>query len=532
MKVKLPALTLTLTLSLLPLGQTFANTADPAGREQLFSATALAPITGTDMRAAAALHTLPSALQWVTFGNGSDRRDAELAAIQTPDGIVLYGRSGDIGTWTLQWSSMLSLDLPEIGWRRLHRPLRSDADCALLGLCAEDAAYCPEWRRIQLAHRARIRQAFMPGYRIRDRQGERLALPPWRESGGFATHVPASFNALDPESAGPMRAWRADGGHFFALVIPWSAWPLTTHRVQRSLYLHAQYCPEHGPCQHASAAPDAALEWQLPTPLQLDQSVCDEDVSSDDANASFRRIADSQDGADRPVTHTFTFENPGGGYLDRPDPDRLSPELWTTEYRREVLEVDGSWSVCLPSWQLTDGAAVSIDGTGLTHEQASDIHNAATQAGWSGTRHPYWDAASPRFQRARGDVAAFAQQRLDERRLLLLLPYRIDPPLSGEGMNGACDRARFSVWLVDNAEPSLRLALTLDDFAPDLCAGSALMAAELSADGRYVDNLRRRYDYDAADSTDGLIDIRERHCLDDVSNTYLLCRRETAPAAD
>jgi hypothetical protein len=65
-----------------------------------------------------------------------------------------------------------------------------------------------------------------------------------------------------------------------------------------------------------------------------------------------------------------------------------------------------------------------------------------------------------------------------------------------------------------------------------MCAGSALVSAELSADGRYVDSLRRTYDYEAPEASDGLIDIHERYCLDEVSNTYLLCRREAVPAAE
>jgi hypothetical protein len=99
-------------------------------------------------------------------------------------------------------------------------------------------------------------------------------------------------------------------------------------------------------------------------------------------------------------------------------------------------------------------------------------------------------------------------------------------------MNGACDRTHFSVWVVDLVEPSLRMALNLGGYAPDLCAGSALISAELSADGRYVDSLRRTYDYEAPESSEGLIDIHERYCLDDVSNTYLVCRRLERSAAE
>lgn len=530
MKIKLPALAL--CAFVIAFGQTAATAYEPASREQLFPASVPAPISSSRDPAEVVLRTLPAALQWLALSPVGEGSQAGLAAVQTPNGVVLIGQSRDAGTWTLRWSTLMALDLPEIGWKRADRPLRSDADCALLGLSPEDTAYCPEWRRDQLAHRARIRQAFMPGYRIRDGQGERLALPAWRETTPFAGQDPASFSELDAKPAGPMRAWREDGRHFFALAIPWSAWPLTTHQVQRSLYLHAEYCPELGRCLHAGDDPDTALEWALPEPLDLQPSACDEPVQDDESNPSFLRIADSLRGHDRSLTHTYTFDNPGGGYLDRPDPDRLSPELWATEHRREALDADGAWSLCVPSWRLTNAAGLSIAGTRLNQQQLSAIERDADPAGWTGTRHPFWEAESPRFDEARGGYAAFEQRRLDERRLLLVTPYRIDPPRSGEGMNGACDRTHFSVWVVDLVEPSLRMALNLDGYAPDLCAGSALISAELSADGRYVDSLRRRYDYEAPESSEGLIDIHERYCLDDVSNTYLLCRREVRAAAE
>lgn len=513
-------------------GQTAAFAYEPASRLTLVSASVPAPLSSSREPAEILLHSVPGTLQWLTLSPASEGSQAGLAAVQTPDGILLIGQSRDAGTWTLRWSTLMSLDLPEIGWQRADRPLRSDADCALLGLSPEDAAYCPAWRRDQLAHRARIRQAFMPGYKIHDGQGERLASPAWRESIGFSALVPASFSELDAEPAGPMRAWRDHDGHFFALVIPWSAWPLTTQQAQRTLYLHAEFCPEDGRCLHASADPDTALEWTLPEPLELQPSACDETVPDDESAPSFLRIADSLRGHDRPLTHTFNFDNPGGGYLDRPDPDRLSPELWATEHRRVALDADGEWSLCLPSWRLTNAAGLSVAGTGLSDEQLSAIEQDAEAAGWPGTRHPFWEAASPRFDQTRGGLEAFEQRRLDERRLLLLTPYRIDPPRSGEGMNGACDRTHFSVWVVDLVEPSLRMALNLGGYAPDLCAGSALVSAELSADGRHVDSLRRTYDYEAPESSDGLIDIHERYCLDEVSNTYLICRREVRPAAE
>lgn len=530
MKIKRPAPALCALV--FAFGQTAACAHEPANHVQLFSASVPAPISSSREPAEVVLHTLPATLQWSALSPVGEGSQAGLAAVQTPDGILLIGQSRDAGTWTLRWSTLMSLDLPEIGWQRAARPLRSDADCALLGLSAEDTAYCPEWRRDQLAHRARIRQAFMPGYRIRDAQGERLAPPAWRESIGFSALVPASFSELDAGPAGPMRAWREDGGHFFALAIPWSAWPLTTHQVQRSLYLHAEYCPEHGRCLHASADPDAALEWALPEPLDLQPGACDDDVRDDDSAPSFLRIANSLRGHERPLKHTFSFYNPGGGYLDRPDPNRLSPELWALEHERVALGTDGAWSLCLPIWHLTNGAGLSIAGTGLSYEQTSAIEQDADPAGWTGMRHPFWEAASPRFDETRGGLEAFELRRLDERRLLLLTPYSVEPPRSGEGMNGACDRTLFSVWVVDLVEPSLRMALNLGGYAPDLCAGSALISAELSADGRYVDSLRRTYDYEAPEASDGLIDIHERYCLDDVSNTYLLCRREVRLTAE
>ena len=127
-----------------------------------------------------------------------------------------------------------------------------------------------------------------------------------------------------------------------------------------------------------------------------------------------------------------------------------------------------------------------------------------------------------------GDEVGFELRPLDAHRVMLVQAYRIDPPVSGEGQNGACDTTHFAVWILDTRTPSLRQALKLDGYGPDLCAGSGLISAELSADGRSVTSVRRSSDPNELPESDqqsnfDFVEVRERYCLDEASDTYLRC---------
>lgn len=338
----------------------------------------------------------------------------------------------------------------------------------------------------------------------------------------------AVFAEIDPAPAGPVLTW-SDAEQFgFSLMIPWSAWPLTAQSELRSLYLHASFCPPQGPCTHAPDA-NGALELILPQPLSLRADPCGHSSGyTPNDEPWFLRIADSLPGTQPAATSTYTFVNPGGGYLDRPDANRSSPELWTRTYRTQPVHVPGTvrpWRVCLPEWRLWPADQPSLAATRLSQAQLEQIENHPGGTPWPAPSHPYWNSEQPQFVEAHGADGEFETRTLDAHRLVLLQSYRVNPPISGEGQNGACDTAQFAVWILDVREPSLRQALSLSDYGPDLCAGSGLISANLSDDGRRVESVRRRYDTESS-SASGVLDITERHCLDDVSNSYLHCGSE------
>lgn len=508
-------------------GLVLASRAMADGNAPWFATSVRTPITQMD--GAVPPRAAPVSAHWVALAPAG--MQAEIAAVQTPDGIAVYGRAaGEAGEWTLRWSTLRQLELPPIGWQRANRPLLSDADCQHLGLSPQDLAYCPQWRQTQEAHRARIRQAFTPAYRIQAARGEPVVLEPWNVpalTNAWDGPV-ASFAEIDPAPAGPLHTWSDNERAGFTLMIPWTAWPLSAEHHLRTLYLQASHCPPQAPCVHAPA-PDGALELVLSTPLTLSPDPCGQSLGySPNDEHWYLRITDSLPGAQPDATSAYAFVNPGGGYLDRPDPNRISPELWSHAYRTSSVAIPGEpwqWDICLPDWRLRRDTEPSIAATMLSPTQSAQIEGDPDAAPWPARRHPYWNNEQPEFVETRGTDGEFETRKLDADRLILLQAYRLKAPVSGEGHNGACDTADFAVWILDSQAPSLRQALVLSDYGPDLCAGSGLISAELSADGRYVDSVRRKYDTEELTTT-GVLEIRERFCLDDVSNSYLRCRHE------
>lgn len=495
------------------------------------------PATVTYAAHSAEPESLVDSLRWVALGPESAAGVAELAIAQTPTGIRVYGRArGDRGQWTLHWSTLLHVKLPGVGWERISRSLQSDADCDALYLSPADHAACPEWRRSQESHLARIRHAFRPGYAIRAGKGQQLLLPPSTIRAIFRHSSQAGVEELDPKPAGPLSTWVAGSDQVYALEIPWTAWPLTSERELSSLYLQADYCPDQGPCVHSTSAPDIALELKLPHPIQLQASLCEREpdpyYAPDDV--PFLRIADSLPDLERLLesTRLYHFVNPSGGYLDRPDPTRTSPEILTVKYRQDRLQkVAGNWAICLPTWRLWNGADVNIKGTELKYEQRQDIERQAAEQLTSGSPQTLWEGAKPQYVEADDDDEPFEEQMLDERRVLLVKPLRNYSSASGEGSNGACERSDFSIWIVDVSAPTLRRALSLEGYTIPEC-GLVVVSAELSADGRSVDSVKQEYDFDAPATSSGIFEIRERYCLDDVSDSYLRCHQERRPFED
>ncbi|AVP98242.1 hypothetical protein C7S18_14030 [Ahniella affigens] len=248
-------------------------------------------------------------------------------------------------------------------------------------------------------------------------------------------------------------------------------------------------------------------------------------------DARYLKIADSLPGSHPAQATVLRFANPGGGYLDRPDPNRTSPELWADDVYEQV-QLDSpkeQWQICLPKWRLSNNADVNIEGTALSDQQVEDISLRFQDAAWDGPAHPHWQSDSPQFQAAIDEPIVGDQIPLDEHRILLVLPYHINPPRSGEGNNGACDSAAFSIWIVDVQKPMLRRAIALGGYGPDLCASTGLLSAELSEDGRSVDSVHVDYLWDDAGEKQDFMKVTERYCLDDFTNTFLRCDRHAEP---
>lgn len=456
---------------------------------------------------------------------------AQVAAVQTAEGLIVLGRAGDDGAkgeWTLQWSTLLALPLEPVGWQRIQYPLDSDAQCERLGLSPADREACPGWRAAQLRHRERLRQAFRPQWRLAGGVGQASPRPVWS--------APASgFEVIEPAQPGPHTLHESADGQRFALALPWPSWPLAPLGVLRRVYLQARYCQADGECVSAPAAAGTALELEMARPLTVQADACGQSPYDPADTPWYTRVESGLPSADpAAATTAYLFRNPGGGYLDRPAPDRTSPELREYRFRTQPLTAD-TW-LCLPEMRLWRPPQASVPASTLSGDpiRAIAAGDWPDSAAWPGRRHPYWQDHTPVYTTAFGDDvdAGFTDRTLDDGRRLLVETYRVEPPRSGEGMNGACDTAHFAIWILRPGADSLRLALSIDGYGPDLCAGSGLERAALSDDGRSVDSTR------VSDSTEGLdpaqlarymagetLRIRERYCLDDETDSYLPCGR-------
>lgn len=520
-------------LTFLIIKGTAAQSIDPLGRVTIFEAWPPAAMTKADGFAPDVMREVPADLHWLPLAKHGQPPGTEIALVQTSDGIVFYGRSPhEGGDWHIRWSTTTSLMLPPVGWYRLHGALATDADCDHLNLSPEDHAYCPEWRRNQLAFRARIRQAFCPELVVRDGVPQPTAkTTPPMSSGVFGQPI-MRVTDIDPEPPGPIRHWQSSDHHYLAVAIPWQAWPWTSTLKLESVFLQAEFCPSEGACVEAAPGPESALRFPLPDSLALRPSPCDQDMDLGYLeDARYLKIADSLPGSHPSQAKVLRFANPSGGYLDRPDPNRTSPELWADDVYEQVHldSPNEQWQICLPKWRLSNDADVNIEGMALSDQQVEDISMRFRDIPWDGTKHPYWQSDSPQFQAAIDEPIVGDQIPLDEHRILLVLPYHINPPRSGEGNNGACDSAAFSVWIVDVRKPMLRRAIALGGYGPDLCAGTGLLSAELSEDGRSVDSVHVDYLWDDAGEKQDFMKVTERYCLDDFSNTYLRCDRHAEP---
>lgn len=475
-------------------------------------------------------------LRWIPLASGESEspEQAQVALVQTADGLMVLGRvrqnpGAVTGEWFLQWSTLSTLPLPQVGWQRIQHPLASDAQCDRLGLAPGDLVECPRWRAAQRLHRERLRAAFRPGWRLAGEHGEADPRPAWSAPA-------AAFAAIEPAPPGPPTVAEAAGERRFALALPWSSWPLAADGVLRRLYLQARYCRAPGSCVQAPAAYGAALELELARPLSLHADACGQSPTGSTDAPWYLRIGDSLPSAvPAAATSAFSFTNPGGGYLDRPDPDRTSPEL--VEFRFRARELADNTRLCLPEMRLWRPPQASVPARALSGDQLREIAAGdwPEPSAWPGGRHPYWQTHTPDYVDAGGGVdidTPFEERTLADGRHLLIEAFRLDPPRSGEGMHGACDRASFAVWILRPGADSLRLATRIEGYGPDLCAGSGLERVTLSDDSRRVASTRISEDtaeldpaqqarFEAGDT----IRIHEHSCLDEASDSYLPCGR-------
>lgn len=75
-------------------GQTAAYAHEPASRLTLVSASVPAPISSSREPAELLLHSVPGTLQSLSLSPASEGSQAGLAAVQTPDGILLILAGG------------------------------------------------------------------------------------------------------------------------------------------------------------------------------------------------------------------------------------------------------------------------------------------------------------------------------------------------------------------------------------------------------------------------------------------------------
>ncbi|MGE4070703.1 MAG: hypothetical protein AB7E72_05960 [Lysobacterales bacterium] len=483
-------------------------------------------------------NSLPSLLQMQARQPGADGAPAQLQVFEQADGLVLLGSIWSPAQttrrkwiWRLKLATMAEVQLPPIGWQRAEHPLRSARDCAGLGLDANALAYCPEWFAAQEQHRQQLLALFQRSYRV--------------SAEGASQDSTAAFSQLALDQGvqelaaelppGPTRL-DDDQGQHFVWLIPWESLPALHELTLQTVHLRASVCePDAGHCLpqiigpgDLSLAHGQTITLVLPQALRMQITRCDLPERDAWEYPSLHRIPALDQGL-RVISQRFHLSTPGGGYLDRPDPSRLSPELAWEEYSSLAL-ADDQW-ICGPDMvYLLRGQAIAATRLDPSGNPSASV--AGAESGPSGA----FDELG--YVPALGGPLAeqlAEPRRLDQHRRLLLQPYELRPAQSGEGQNGACDRVGFGAWIAHEQKGYLREALRLEGYGPDLCAGWGYVSIEMADDAGSVAVVRRQEMLSEADelefapdaaTTDGPYEIAERYCLDRASDTYLLCDRQ------
>jgi hypothetical protein len=470
---------------------------------------------------------------------------AELRVLQVEQGLWLMGQvrrkaqrapsqAAGASYWRLQIAAMPAVLWPPIAWQRADQPLREAAACDADWLETSLRDDCRAWVRQQLAYRAQLLALLRRDYRI-DANGLR------QSSGGPLSGLAkaqglAELGAALPEPFAQQYAAKFES---FQLLLDWSKFPARSSLSLDRVYLRASRCNDRNHCTALATSggkpqtsSSSTVTLVLPRPQQEQLTRCAFALPESYGNAPSYVVSSGA------ALRVFNFQNPGGGYLDRPDSTRVSPELSWLDYQEFEFAAE-QW-LCQPGmvWQhdgrTVPGTELNLSNVDFTRSGPDAWPTGADRVEQLIEAHIYGE---PTFVSAPSESLSLEVKPLGKGRWLLLEALHFKPPNSGEGMNGACDTAQFSIWFADANRVHLRRALLLSDYAPDLCAGHGLESVVLSNDlslitARFLSTGNLLGERDSLQLSDeqlasiGTVEITERYCLEPDIDTYLLCSRQ------
>ena len=446
---------------------------------------------------------------------------AQVWIAQHPNGIVIAGtaRSKANLSWQIRLASMPSLHLPPLGWLRAITSLERLKDCDALSNATEYRDNCKPWFLQQASYRAQLASLFIRNYSL-DSSGIRQTQDVPMFSGTAFDDFRALLQSL---AAGEGNENLSDNlsaefdlksaSHTFELLIPWSALPATDQLDLKQLYLQIDLCISGKskkrcfalaqPSQPKPNTGPNTVRLILAARRQYRLSQCNQKLPQD---FSFPNTSYFLPASGLLLNSSITFKNPGGGYLNGPAPNRISPEAVATQFTNSFFGADEA--VCTPNLSYLLNGEI-IRPTRFYPEGASAIQD---------------DYVFENF-------IIDGMKRLDSNRTLFVQPFKLTPSASGEGVNGACDQAEFSLWIANRDHKRFTSALILGGYGPDLCAGSGLVSAELSSDLQTVNAVRleqtaseeQRRAWGLNPSGSNTVEIAERFCLAEKFDRYEAC---------
>ncbi len=457
---------------------------------------------------------------------------AQVWIAQHPKGILIAAKarsSADL-SWQIRLASMPSLQLPPLGWLRANNSLERLKDCDALPHASEYRRNCPAWFLQQADYRAQLASMFVRNFTVDSRGIKQTQDAPLFSGAAFDEFRPLLLSLAGNLSANRDAEFELKtDGQAYELLIPWDALPATNQLDFKQLYMQIDLCISGQltkGClpltQGSKRAANDTLRLILAVPRQYRLSLCNQKLLedfrfpyTDPAEQATRKTSYFLPAAGLMVDSSVTFRNPGGGYLDGPDPSRISPEITSTNFANTFFGENEA--VCTPKLSyLLNGEIISPkiffqDDTGQVE-------------------HDYF------FENF--TIAGLIQ--LDMDRTLFVQSLVFKPSESGEGVNGACDRGEFSLWIANREKKKFTRALILDGYGSDLCAGTELVSAELSRDLQTVNSVRldqvaseeQRLEWGLNPATSGTVEIAERYCLAKTTDRYQACGRTVRELTD